>query len=68
MRDLDVSLQKKFPITEHLSFSLRGEFFNVFNTVNLGAPNADIQSAAFGKITSISGNPRNGQVSGTLSW
>ena len=68
MRDWDVALQKKFPITEHLSFSLRGEFFNVFNTVNFGAPNADIQSAAFGKITSIVGNPRNGQISGTLTW
>jgi hypothetical protein len=66
--DWDVSLQKRFPITEHLSFSLRGEFFNVLNTVNFGAPNSDIQSAAFGKITSINGNPRNGQVSGTLSW
>jgi hypothetical protein len=67
-RDLDASLQKKFPITERISFNLRGEFFNVFNTVNLGAPNSDIQSAAFGKITSINGNPRNGQVSGTVSW
>jgi hypothetical protein len=68
LKDWDVSLQKKFPITEHLSFGLRGEFFNVLNTVNFGSPNADIQSAAFGKITSINGNPRNGQVSGTLSW
>jgi hypothetical protein len=68
MRDLDVALQKRFPITERLSFSLKGEFFNLFNTVNFGAPNADIQSAAFGKITSIVGNPRNGQISGTLTW
>jgi hypothetical protein len=68
LRNLDVALQKRFPITERLSFSLKGEFFNVLNTVNFGAPNADIQSAAFGKITSIVGNPRQGQVSGTLSW
>ena len=68
MQDWDVALQKKFPITERISFSLKGEFFNVLNTVNFGAPNADIQSAAFGKITSINGNPRNGQVSGTFSW
>jgi hypothetical protein len=68
LHDWDVALQKRFPITERISFSLRGEFFNVLNTVNFGAPNADIQSAAFGKISSINGNPRNGQVSGTLSW
>jgi hypothetical protein len=66
--DWDATLQKKFPITERLSFGLKGEFFNVLNIVNFGGPNADIQSAAFGKITTINGNPRNGQVSGTLSW
>ena len=68
LRDWDVALQKRFPITERLSFSLKGEFFNALNSVNFGAPNADIQSAAFGKIISINGNPRNGQVSGTFSW
>jgi hypothetical protein len=68
LRNWDVALQKRFPITERFSFSLKGEFFNVLNTVNFGAPNADIQSNAFGKISSINGNPRNGQVSGTVSW
>jgi hypothetical protein len=68
IRDWDMALQKKFPITERLSFSLKAEFFNVFNTVNFGAPNADINNPSFGKITSINGNPRNGQLSGTLSW
>ncbi len=68
LRDWDVALQRRFPITERLSFSLKGEFFNALNSVNFGAPNADIQSAAFGKIFSINGNPRNGQVSGTFSW
>jgi hypothetical protein len=68
LHDWDVALRKRFPITERISFSLGAEFFNVLNSVNFGAPNADIQSAAFGKISSIIGNPRNGQVSGTLSW
>jgi len=68
LRDWDAALQKRFPITERVSFSLKGEFFNVLNAVNFGAPVADIQSPAFGKITTINGNPRNGQVSGTISW
>jgi Carboxypeptidase regulatory-like domain len=68
LRDWDVALQKRFPVTERIGITLKGEFFNVLNVVNFGAPNADIQSAAFGKITSINGNPRNGQVSGTVSW
>jgi hypothetical protein len=67
-RDWDVALQRRFPITERLSFSLKGEFFNVLNSVNFGSPNADIQSGAFGKIFSINGNPRQGQVSGTFNW
>jgi hypothetical protein len=64
----DAALERKFPITERLSFSLKGEFFNVLNSVNFGTPNSDIQSPAFGKISSIVGNPRQGQVSGTFSW
>ena len=68
MRDWDVALMKRFPITERLSFSLKGEFFNALNTVNFGAPKSDIHNPSFGKITSINGNPRNGQISGTVSW
>jgi hypothetical protein len=68
MRDWDVALMKRFPITERISLSLKGEFFNALNTVNFGAPNSDIQSPSFGKVTSINGVPRNGQISGTVSW
>jgi hypothetical protein len=50
MRDWDMALQKKFPITERLSFSLKAEFFNVLNTTNFGAPNSDINGPSFGKI------------------
>lgn len=68
MRNWSVALMKKFPLTERLSLSLKGEFFNVLNTVNFGGPNAVITSPSFGQITTINGTPRNGQVSGTLSW
>jgi carboxypeptidase family protein len=68
LRDWDVALMKKFPINERISLNFKGEFFNVLNTVNFGAPNSDINSPGFGKITTINGNPRNGQVSGTVSW
>jgi hypothetical protein len=59
---------KKFPLTERISLSFKGEFFNILNTVNFGAPNSDIESPSFGKIITINGNPRQGQVSATLSW
>jgi hypothetical protein len=59
---------KKFPITERVGLSLKGEFFNVLNTVNFGAPNALLGGPSFGQITTINGTPRNGQVSGTVTW
>ena len=63
----DCALMKRIPITERLSFTLKGEFFNVLNTVNFGAPVTDINNPSFGKIFSA-GNPRLGQLSGTLAW
>jgi hypothetical protein len=64
----DAALMKKIPITERFAFSLKGEFFNVLNTVNFGGPTTDIQQpTSFGRIFSA-GSPRLGQVSGSLSW
>jgi outer membrane receptor protein involved in Fe transport len=37
---------------------IRGEFFNVFNHPNFGPPQANIQSTAFGTITSTVNDPR----------
>jgi hypothetical protein len=37
---------------------LRWEIFNLFNTVNLGLPENNIDSIDFGKITTTVGGPR----------
>jgi hypothetical protein len=63
----DAALLKKIPITERFSFTVKGEFFNVLNTVNFGGPVTDINNPSFGKIFGA-GNPRVGQLSGTLAW
>jgi hypothetical protein len=69
LEDWNAALTKRFPLVEKLSFDLKAEFFDVTNRTNFAAPNSDIQSAAFGKITSVaSGTPRSGQISGTISW
>jgi Carboxypeptidase regulatory-like domain len=68
LEDWDAALMKKFPIYERMTFTLKGEFFNVLNIVNFGPPAANIDLSTFGTITTINGNPRNGQVSGTFSW
>jgi hypothetical protein len=42
--------------TRHLE--LRGEIFNLFNTVNFSNPDTDFSSTRFGQITSTATNPR----------
>jgi hypothetical protein len=47
---LDASIHKFFNFTERVRMQLRGESFNVTNNVNLGMPNMNILSTAFGQI------------------
>ncbi len=63
----DTALMKKVLFTERVGLVLKGEFFNVLNQVNFGAPVTDINNPSFGYIFSA-GNPRIGQVSLTLSF
>jgi outer membrane receptor protein involved in Fe transport len=50
-RDVDLALIRRVPVRGTTAFELRAEVFNLFNTVNLGAPNGVAGSAAFGTIT-----------------
>ena len=57
-QSLDLSLQKNFPV-RRANLNLRWDVFNVFNTVNLGLPDANIaNTATVGQIRSLSGDPR----------
>jgi hypothetical protein len=49
-RDVDLSLIRRVPITSGQSLELRAEIFNLFNTVNLGAPAAVAGASNFGTI------------------
>jgi hypothetical protein len=55
--NLDYSLFKNFQLTEHKRLQFRGEFFNVLNHANLGAPGTTVNSPSFGVISSAS-DPR----------
>lgn len=60
--NVDLSLQKTFPIRERARFELRGDFFNLFNNVHLSQPGANLNATStFGKIISA-GDPRIIQV------
>jgi hypothetical protein len=58
----DLSFAKRTNITERMSVELGFDLFNVFDRVNLQAPNSDLQDAVdFGVITNTVGGPRVGQ-------
>ena len=61
--DLDMSLFRQFPITETMGFQFRAEAFNLFNNVNLGQPNNDLNSgSAFGTISTTANAARQLQL------
>ena len=45
---VDISVFKRFAITERSSFEIRGEFFNVMNTPEWGGPSTSLGAANFG--------------------
>jgi outer membrane receptor protein involved in Fe transport len=50
--NLNVSLDKRFLITERQSLQLRGDSFNVTNTPSFGAPGNTLTTPLFGRISS----------------
>ncbi|HEY2905485.1 MAG TPA: TonB-dependent receptor [Vicinamibacterales bacterium] len=50
-RDVDLALMRRVPLASRNAIELRAEVFNLFNTPNLGAPNAVQGAANFGTIT-----------------
>jgi hypothetical protein len=56
--NFDFSTLKRTRITENTNLEFRAEIFNLFNTVNFDNPVTNINSANFGRITSIAGRPR----------
>jgi hypothetical protein len=65
--NLDLAIERSFPVKESQSFVFRTEFFNLTNTPQFGAPNTSlgygdpllpaVASPAFGQINSEQGGP-----------
>jgi hypothetical protein len=63
--NLDMSLFRQFPVGEGRKFEFRAEAFNLFNHVDLGQPNADLNSgSAFGTINGTASTARQLQLAG----
>jgi hypothetical protein len=67
--NLDMAVERVFPVTEASSFRFRAEFFNLTNTPQFANPNNNVDFTAgpngpvnvnpsFGQITTTAANPR----------
>ncbi|HEY0378979.1 MAG TPA: carboxypeptidase regulatory-like domain-containing protein [Pyrinomonadaceae bacterium] len=52
---IDLSLHRRFPLTERVKLQLRADFFNIFNKPNFSDPVSDLSSGLFGRSTSMFG-------------
>jgi hypothetical protein len=53
---VDVAVQRQFKLSEKLNLRFRGEFFNIFNNPNFGAPTNNLISPLFGYSTQTLAN------------
>ncbi len=65
--NVDYSAFKNVPFHDRMTLQIRGEFFNLFNTVRLSPPTTTVTSPLFGRITSA-GAPRIVQIALRLSF
>ena len=60
--NLDMSIFRRFPVTETINLELRGEAYNATNTPQYALPNQELGNTNFGRITGLQsdsvGNPR----------
>jgi hypothetical protein len=67
-KGVDLSLFRRFPISERLTFEFRGDAFNVFNVTSYATPNNNLSNANFGQVTTLANQPRQLQLSGRLRF
>lgn len=56
--DVDVSIIKRFSISQQSDLEFRSEFFNVFNFVNFAPPNNNMAAPGAGAVVATSAGPR----------
>lgn len=64
------SLMKRFSISESTKVSLRMDYFNAFNRVQVGGPDTNILDSTFGQVTYAGSNQMNrqGQITGRIEF
>jgi hypothetical protein len=65
----NVSARKMFHVTEGSYFTVRVDYFNVFNRTQVPFPSTNINASNFGTINSkFAGGNRQGQIEGTFNF
>jgi hypothetical protein len=64
--NVDMAVERIFPVTESSRFRFRAEFFNLTNTAQFGNPNNDVEFSE-GESGPFNGNPAFGQISSTVA-
>ena len=67
INNTDFGAHKSFHIYDNVSFTLRGEFFNLFNHAQFNNPDSGVASGTFGRITSAR-SPRLVQLGGVINF
>jgi hypothetical protein len=62
IKNIDMGLFKDFTVREGMKLELRGEFFNVTNSVRFRTPDSFIGDTDFGRVTDTANQPRHGQI------
>lgn len=66
---VDAAMFKKFFVREGVSFEIRGEFFNLFNTAEFHGPGTGLGSGTYGVIVKTQANDaRYGQLTARLNF
>jgi hypothetical protein len=66
--NVDMSLTKRFPFGERVSFELKTTFVNILNNANFTFGNVAFDSTSFGRITATNGSQRVVHFMGTLRF
>ena len=53
LRNVDLSLSKRFDLGENLKLQFRAEFFNAFNTPQFAIPGGTFGTGTFGRVTGV---------------
>jgi hypothetical protein len=64
----DASLRREFALHERVKFAVEANMFNITNGVHFGAPVTNIDSAAFGQVSTQANPPRKVQFNARITF